>query len=122
MCFFLLLLSLLFLFYFLGQRTLSSLELPRAVVGNGLSSSVSADECTSIDNSERTDGGAIDGSGSHIQNNGRRMQKVQDPARDLSMQVLEKFSRVTRFARETTSQIFRESHSDSFGTNERRTE
>ncbi|CAL5379389.1 unnamed protein product [Camellia sinensis] len=55
-------------------------------------------------------------------NNGRRMQKVQDPARDLSMQVLEKFSRVTRFARETTSQIFRESHSDSFGTNERRTE
>ncbi|KAF5945856.1 hypothetical protein HYC85_016084 [Camellia sinensis] len=103
------------------QRTLSSLELPRAVVANGLSSSVSVDECPSIDNSERTDGGAFDGSASHIQNNGRRRQKVQDPARDLSIQVLEKFSRVTRFARETTSQIFRESHSDSFGTNERRT-
>ncbi|CAL5397170.1 unnamed protein product [Camellia sinensis] len=103
------------------QRTLSSLELPRAVVANGLSSSVSVDECPSIDNSERTDGGAFDGTASHIQNNGRRRQKVQDPARDLSIQVLEKFSRVTRFARETTSQIFRESHSDSFGTNERRT-
>ncbi|GMP35124.1 hypothetical protein CsSME_00007701 [Camellia sinensis var. sinensis] len=98
MCFFLLLLSLLFLFYFLGQRTLSSLKLPRAVVANGLSSSVSVDECPSIDNSERTDGGAFDGSASHIQNNGRRRQKVQDPARDLSIQVLEKFSRVTRFS------------------------
>ncbi|KAF5959330.1 hypothetical protein HYC85_000539 [Camellia sinensis] len=98
MCFFLLLLSLLFLFYFLGQRTLSSLKLPRAVVANGLSSSVSVDECPSIDNSERTDGGAFDGSASHIQNNRRRRQKVQDPARDLSIQVLEKFSRVTRFS------------------------
>ncbi|KAI7992924.1 TOM1-like protein 9 [Camellia lanceoleosa] len=60
--------------------------LPRAVVANGLSSSVSVDECPSIDNSERTDGGAFDGSASHIQNNGRRRQKVQDPARDLSIQ------------------------------------
>ncbi|KAI8009705.1 Protein MOR1 [Camellia lanceoleosa] len=76
----------------LAKRTLSSLKLPRAVVANGLSSSVSVDECPSIDNSERTDGGAFDGSASHIQNNGRRRQK-----------------------------IFRESHSDSFGTNERRT-
>ncbi|XP_028115665.1 uncharacterized protein LOC114313483 isoform X1 [Camellia sinensis] len=80
------------------ERTLSSLKLPRAVVTNGLSSSVSVDECPSIDNSERTDGGAFDGSASHIQNNGRRRQKVQDPARDLSIQVLEKFSRVTRFS------------------------
>lgn len=41
--------------------------------------------------------------------NGRTRQKVHDPARDLSIQVLEKFSLVTRFARETTSQLFRES-------------
>ncbi|CAL5378205.1 unnamed protein product [Camellia sinensis] len=70
----------------LAKRTLSALKLPRAVVANGLSSSVSVDKCPSIDNSERTDGGAFDGSASHIQNNGRRRQKVQDPARDLSIQ------------------------------------
>lgn len=42
--------------------------------------------------------------------NGRQRQKHHDPARDLSIQVLEKFSLVTRFARETTSQLFRENH------------
>ncbi|CAL5374793.1 unnamed protein product [Camellia sinensis] len=99
-------------FFGLAKRTLSALKLPRAVVANELSSSISVDECPSIDNSERTDGGAFDGSASHIQNNGRRRQKVQDPARDLSIQVLEKFSRVTRFSRKV---------SDIFGTNERRT-
>lgn len=40
--------------------------------------------------------------------NGWQRPKHQDPARDLSIQVLEKFSLVTRFARETTSQLFRE--------------
>lgn len=47
------------------------------------------------------------------QQNGRRA-KHHDPARDLSIQVLEKFSLVTRFARETTSQLFRESQLDGF--------
>ncbi|PSS20939.1 TBC1 domain family member 15 like [Actinidia chinensis var. chinensis] len=104
------------------QRTLSSLELPRAVaVANGLSSSVSGSESLSIENQEKTEGVAFDGSASHIQQNGRRKPKVQDPARDLSIQVLEKFSLVTRFARETTSHIFRESHNDSHGANQRRT-
>jgi hypothetical protein len=33
-------------------------------------------------------------------------RKQKDPARDISLQVLEKFSLVTRFARETTAQLF----------------
>lgn len=52
--------------------------------------------------------------------NGRPRPKVHDPARDLSIQVLEKFSLVTRFARETTSQLLRESLNNGYGANERR--
>ncbi|KAG6551031.1 hypothetical protein Mapa_007264 [Marchantia paleacea] len=36
-------------------------------------------------------------------------RKTKDPARDISMHVLEKFSLVTKFARETTAQLFGES-------------
>ncbi|THF96375.1 hypothetical protein TEA_026367 [Camellia sinensis var. sinensis] len=43
----------------------------------------------------------------------------QDPAQDISIQLLEKLSFVTTFARETTSQLFRGSNSDVFGANER---
>ncbi|KAI4376679.1 hypothetical protein MLD38_014415 [Melastoma candidum] len=46
--------------------------------------------------------------------------KVHDPARDLSIQVLEKFSLVTRFARETTSQLFREGPNNGIGGHEKR--
>lgn len=103
------------------QRTLSSLELPRAVsVANGPSSSISGSESPQSRNQQRTEGGAFNGSLSSIKQNGRQRQKNHDPARDLSIQVLEKFSLVTRFARETTSQLFRESHGDGFGSNERR--
>lgn len=52
--------------------------------------------------------------------NGRQRHKVQDPARDISIQVLEKFSLVTKFARETTSQLFRENHDNGFNVLERR--
>ncbi|CAM8923409.1 unnamed protein product [Rhodiola kirilowii] len=88
------------------QRTLSSLELPGVVsVANG----------TSIIepsfNGRINEGGSYDGSSS-VQNNSRQKQKYQDPARDLSIHVLEKFSLVTRFARETTSQLFRENYND----------
>ncbi|PSR84525.1 TBC1 domain family member 15 like [Actinidia chinensis var. chinensis] len=101
------------------QRTLSSLELRRDVsVANRLSSAISAGESPSNEYQQRTEGGTIDGSATDIQHNRRQRQKAQDPARDLSIQVLEKFSRVTRLARETTSQLFRESHSDGFGGNE----
>lgn len=62
------------------------------------------------------DMGELDKS-SNIFQNGRR-QKHHDPARDISIQVLEKFSLVTRFARETTSQLFRDSQFDSYTSNE----
>ncbi|KAM7511531.1 hypothetical protein LguiB_010406 [Lonicera macranthoides] len=103
------------------QRTLSSLELPRAVpVANGPSSPVSAFGSPSKRDHERTDRSDFDGSLSVIRQNGRHRQKSLDPARDISIQVLEKFSLVTRFARETTSQLFRESQSDGFSATEKR--
>ncbi|OMO81206.1 hypothetical protein CCACVL1_12554 [Corchorus capsularis] len=104
------------------QRTLSSLELPRAVPAASVPSSpVSVRDSTSHENEDRTDMGVSDKSASS-QYYGKQRQKVNDPARDLSIQVLEKFSLVTKFARETTSQLFREahSHSNGFGAFERR--
>ncbi|KAI7988985.1 TBC1 domain family member 15 [Camellia lanceoleosa] len=103
------------------QRTLSSLELPRAVaVATGPSSPISDGRPPSYENQERTEVGTFDGSASLIQHNDSQRQNFQDPARDISIQLLEKFSLVTRLARETTSQLFRDSNSDVFGANERR--
>ncbi|KAF3961717.1 hypothetical protein CMV_013693 [Castanea mollissima] len=102
------------------QRTLSSLELPRAVsVAIEPSTSFSAGESPSNENQQRTDGGFHNEVSSISQYNAKQRQKVHDP-RDLSIQVLEKFSLVTKFARETTSQLFRESHGDGYGAIERR--
>ncbi|XVE54461.1 hypothetical protein DITRI_Ditri03aG0083200 [Diplodiscus trichospermus] len=102
------------------QRTLSSLELPRAVpIASAPSTPVSVGESTSHENEEKTDVDVHDGSASIHQYNGRQRQKVHDPARDISIQVLEKFSLVTKFARETT-QLFRETHSNGFAPFERR--
>ncbi|KAK1392696.1 TBC1 domain family member 15 [Heracleum sosnowskyi] len=95
------------------QRTLSSLEIPLAVV-NGPSQSFSTTVSLSTTNK-----GKVDETFSSNQQNGRQRQKNHDPARDLSIQVLEKFSLVTRFARETTNQIFGE-NSDVFGSSEKR--
>ena len=39
----------------------------------------------------------------------QHQRRVHDPARDISIQVLEKFSLVTKFARDTTAQLFGES-------------
>ncbi|XP_057967405.1 uncharacterized protein LOC131157348 [Malania oleifera] len=103
------------------QRTLSSLELPRAIsVANGHSTTISVGASASSENKGRTDGDAHDGSSGTSQYIGRPRQKVHDPARDISIQVLEKFSLVTKFARETTSQLFGDNHGDAFGINERR--
>lgn len=79
-----------------------------------------AREFTSNEHQERTDVGVSDVSASIPQYNGRRRQKFHDPTRDISIQVLEKFSFVTKFARETTSQLFRESHGNGFRPLERR--
>lgn len=83
------------------QKTLSSLELP------GVISIASTSTSGSSVNQEEADGSGYDGIASS-QNVGRPRHKFNDPARDLSIQVLEKFSLVTKFARETTSQLFRE--------------
>ncbi|CAH9076174.1 unnamed protein product [Cuscuta epithymum] len=98
------------------QRTLSSLELSRAVSVSGSPTySVAASESSS-----EIDGEASDRIPAHAQQSGRSRQKHYDPARDLSINVLEKFSLVTRFAREATSQLFHETYSDSFISNERK--
>lgn len=86
------------------------MELPRAVsVANSPSSAAAP-----------TDGETFDRNSAYLQENARQWQKHNDPARDLSIQVLEKFSLVTRFARETTSQLFREAQGDGFIPNDRR--
>lgn len=101
------------------QRTLSSLELPRSLANGTRSSSFTGSP--SDGNSERDDNVASESDhSSSIQQNNRQRQKNHDPARDISIQVLEKFSLVTRFARETTSQLFRESLADGHGPSERR--
>ncbi|XP_028781402.1 TBC1 domain family member 15 isoform X2 [Neltuma alba] len=100
------------------QKTLSSLELPRAIPLARGPSNMSLDE-SSLD--ENQGSGVNDGSASAFHYHGRPRNKVHDPARDLSIQVLEKFSRVTKFARETTSQLFSEHHSNGYDPNYRRT-
>lgn len=95
------------------QRSLSSLELPRVVsVANG-TSSISASSVPSVEDSDKINGDNHAGSLRLSEYSGKQRQKSHDP-RDLSIQVLEKFSLVTKFARETTSHLFRENYSDSF--------
>ncbi|KAJ9163073.1 hypothetical protein P3X46_022786 [Hevea brasiliensis] len=103
------------------QRTLSSLELPRAIpMASGASAFASVGGSPPYENQESADWDANNESSSISQNVRRQRQKSNDPARDLSIQVLEKFSLVTRFARETTSQLFRENQNNGFGAVERK--
>ncbi|KAL5539772.1 hypothetical protein UlMin_045150 [Ulmus minor] len=103
------------------QKTLSSLELPRAVsVASVPSTSHSVGDSTPNDNRERYDRDVRDGHLNGSQYSGRQRHKGQDPARDLSINVLEKFSLVTKFARETTSQLFGDGHNNGFGGIEQR--
>ncbi|KDO80159.1 hypothetical protein CISIN_1g005652mg [Citrus sinensis] len=95
--------------------------LVRAVsIASGSSTPVSIGDSPTNVNLERTNGGLGHDSHSISQFHGRQKQKAQDPARDISIQVLEKFSLVTKFARETTSQLFRENHSNGFGAFEKK--
>ncbi|XP_031381697.1 TBC1 domain family member 15 [Punica granatum] len=103
------------------QRTLSSLELPRAVSVANVPLPSTSTPLGELPPNENQDAGDGSRSSSSSLYNGRTRQKVHDPARDISIQVLEKFSLVTRFARETTSQLFRESLNNGFAVaNERR--
>lgn len=67
----------------------------------------------SID-SRRPDGVGYDVSCSTSEYDGRHKHKVNDSAHDISLQVLEKFSLLTKFARDTTSHIFCESQTNGF--------
>ncbi|KAD6454492.1 hypothetical protein E3N88_09198 [Mikania micrantha] len=97
------------------QKTLSSLALPGSLANRTPSSSSSPSYGNLEDKYTSADGHL-----SSMQQNNKQRQKSHDPARDISIQVLEKFSLVTRFARETTSQLFRESLVDGHGPNEKR--
>ncbi|XP_057550041.1 uncharacterized protein LOC130828204 isoform X2 [Amaranthus tricolor] len=94
------------------QKTLSSLELP-GVVSIAASTSASVAVSPTQGNQVRADD-----SNTTLQSRGRQRNKANDPARDLSIQVLEKFSLVTKFARETTSQLFRENSGEQTYTND----
>lgn len=87
--------------FFLLQKSLTSLELP------GASLHILTNPASSL-NFPRPDRVSYEGSSSTSDYDGRLKQKVHDPAHDISIQVLEKFSLLTKFARETTSHIFRE--------------
>lgn len=90
------------------QRSLSSLQLPRTLsIANGASLQNLTQSVSSLD-SRRYEDHDGQGSSSAFEYNGRQNHRVHDPAHDISIQVLEKFSLLTKFARETTSQIFRE--------------
>ena len=94
------------------QKTLSSLELPGVVPVLGPSNAAIAISATS-ESLEKASECACDTScGSEFIE--RPKHKVNDPARDFSLQLLEKFSLVTKFARETTSQLFHENNGENF--------
>ena len=99
------------------------MELPRSVSLVCGPSDTPLNESTLNENQEKDDSGVNNGSVMAPQFHGRSKHKVHDPARDLSIQVLEKFSLVTKFARETTSQIISrvENQSNGFSVHERRT-
>ncbi|KAG6599383.1 TBC1 domain family member 15, partial [Cucurbita argyrosperma subsp. sororia] len=102
------------------QKTLSSLELPRTgPIASGPVSSISLDESPS--SADKRAGEDFYDEGSRISRySGKQRPKFHDPARDLPIQILEKFSLVTKFARETTSQLFRENHNNGFSAPEMR--
>lgn len=99
---------------------MSSLELPRTgPIASGPVSSISLDESPS--SADKRAGEDFYDEGSRISRySGKQRPKFHDPARDLPIQILEKFSLVTKFARETTSQLFRENHNNGFSAPEMR--
>ncbi|KFK26862.1 hypothetical protein AALP_AA8G303600 [Arabis alpina] len=100
------------------QRTLSSLELPSSLpIASGQSTYPSDGGGSSNENQGSTSAG-VDNRISRVSQYGLRKQKSHDPTRDLSIHLLEKFSLVTKFARETTTQLF--SENNGFGSIDKR--
>lgn len=89
-------------------------------IASGSSTPISVGDSPLKGNEDRTNAGASSENSGISPYSGRQRHKAQDPGRDISIQVLEKFSLVTRFARETTSQLFRETHSNGFDAAERK--
>ncbi|KAL6912246.1 hypothetical protein ACP4OV_001051 [Aristida adscensionis] len=91
------------------QKSLSSLELPGvATVANAMSRQNSLSFTGSVDETRHVDDGKHAASSSMSQYGSKQKHRTNDPGRDLSIQVLEKFSLVTKFARDTTSSLFRD--------------
>ncbi|KAL5212476.1 hypothetical protein ABZP36_023323 [Zizania latifolia] len=87
------------------QKSLSSLELPGvASVANAMSRQNSFSFTGSVDEARHVTPSSM------TEYVSKQKHKSNDPGRDLSIQVLEKFSLVTKFARDTTSSLFRENH------------
>lgn len=102
------------------QRSLSSLELRGALsIANAASLQNLSNSVSSL-GTRRPDGVGYDVSCSTSEYGGRHKNKVNDSAHDISLQVLEKFSLLTKFARDTTSHIFRESQNTGFNTYEKK--
>jgi len=108
------------IFNWVLQRTLSSLELPVSIASRPSASVSDGGEYSSYKLQGRIDGSIHEDIPRPSQNHGRQKHKSHDPARDLTIQVLEKFSLVTKFARDTSSQLFRESNSNGYGAIERK--
>ncbi|CAN6450986.1 unnamed protein product [Victoria cruziana] len=90
------------------QRSLSSLKLPRILTVTKGASALNS--VNSVEHTKESTGlGSNEGNIVTSEDTRVLYQKNRDPARDLSIQVLEKFSLVTKFARDTTSHLFRES-------------
>ncbi|XP_062220086.1 uncharacterized protein LOC133919648 [Phragmites australis] len=91
------------------QKSLSSLELPGVASGaNAMSWQNSLSFTGSVDEARHAGDGKHGASSSMSQYGSKQKNKSNDPGRDLSIQVLEKFSLVTKFARDTTSSLFRD--------------
>jgi hypothetical protein len=95
------------------QRSLTSLELTELPHVSAVVSSTANNVDTypnapkpDEDNKNVTDG--TDSNNMRLSENSQH-KNSRDPARDLSIQVLEKFSMVTKFARETKAHLFGES-------------
>jgi hypothetical protein len=99
------------------QRTLSSLELPSSLPVASGQSVYPLDGGSSSENQRRTSSD-VGNRVSSVSQSGFRKQKSHDPTRDLSIHLLEKFSLVTKFARDTTTQLF--SENNGFGSIDKR--
>ncbi|KAH9614995.1 hypothetical protein KSS87_001488 [Heliosperma pusillum] len=98
-------------------KSLSSLELPGVITIATPSANASAAVSPTAENQNKA-GESQYAANLISENRSRQKQKGNDPARDLSIQVLEKFSLVTKFARDTTSQLFGENSGENFFLND----